>query len=465
MAPHRSPLRLLLTGLAALGLLVPAPEAAAQGFGFNQHSACSTARAGAAVARPCWDGSAVFYNPAALVGAEGWTASLGAVTVLSNSRFVDDRLASRTDQDSDPRVVPHLFVRHAPNEQWAFALGVYAPYGFSTGWPPDFEGAFISFDSSLEAVYIQPTVAYQLHPRLALGAGPVGVVGSVELNRRADLSEQAVPGTPLTWGQLGIARGTGFADVRLRSTGATGVGGHVGLQAQLHDRVKAGVRFLTPVRISFDGSARFRQVETGLVLPAQNPLGLPGGTPVDQLLEPAFSQGPLVDQEGRTEIRLPAQVVAGVDLAVRPDLFLAVDYQWTNWSTFDRVELRFTNPDLDDALVQSYGNAATVRAGVEYRPRDRWSLLGGYLYNEAAAPDETVTPLVPEGERNHWTLGLGWQATPSIRLDGSYHLLLQNDRRGRTRDDPTGAPPTPALNDGVFEVAAHLFGFTLTLDF
>src|SRR5688572_2948900 len=63
--------------LAAL-VLAAARHADAQGFGLYEHGACTMAMAGAGVADPCPDGSAIFFNPAGLADIEGAVFTAGA---------------------------------------------------------------------------------------------------------------------------------------------------------------------------------------------------------------------------------------------------------------------------------------------------------------------------------------------------------------------------------------------------
>ncbi len=455
---------LYLTILLLVPGLLLQPEAAdAQGFAFYQHGACAMARGGATVAAPCQDGSAVFYNPAALAGLDGWSGSVGSVGVFSRGDFTSDRTRSTVGMDNDPRVAPHLYLGYGIDDRLAVGLGVYAPYGFGTRWPAGFGGAFVSFDSSLEALFIQPTVAYRLTDRISLGVGLTVATSEVELNRHLDLSRQAVPGVGVSWAQLGIPPRTAFAEASLESDRATGVGGHLGIHALWSDRLQFGARFLTPVTLDYEGTARFTQLETGITLPSQNPLGVPGGTPLDAVVSGAFSDGPLVEQAITTQITLPAQFAVGLGFEARPDLVLTLDYQWVNWSTFDSVEIAFESPSLNQTLTQDYRDASVIRAGAEYELTDEWRVRGGYVYNQAASPPENVTPLVPEGERNHLTGGLGWEVSSGIHLEGAYHYLMQNDRRGRTLESPGSGPATVDLNDGLYTVHAHLVGFTLSV--
>src|SRR5262245_41445786 len=85
--------------LAALFLVGPASgQAAAQGYGVYEQGACAMARAGAAVAAPCDDGSAIFFNPAALaMQRDAARLSAGATLIGPRGDFVgfDGRVTGR----------------------------------------------------------------------------------------------------------------------------------------------------------------------------------------------------------------------------------------------------------------------------------------------------------------------------------------------------------------------------------
>lgn len=462
----------LLCGLAGLLLLTPS-EVAAQGFSIFEQGACTMGRAGATVADPCEDGSGVYFNPAGLTGRAGLTLSAGATAVLVSGDFESDRTGETWDLQNDPIFVPHLYANYGLDDQLSVALGAYVPYGLGTEWPTgDFPGRFLGYNNSLEAIYVQPTLAYRITDRISVGAGPILAISTVELNQQLDLSTvEAAEGT--TFGQLGIPFQTSFADANLEGHGL-GFGGNIGLQVQATDWLDVGARFMTPITIDYEGTGQFEQVNTGLVLPEGNPLspfddngdGVPDAVPLDLILQlgGTFTTGPLVEQDISTEITLPMQIVAGVKVQATPRLQVLLDYQFTGWSSFDVIPLDFENDELDTEQIEDYENTNAVRLGVEYELNESLRLRAGYLFNEAAAPDATVTPLLPEADRNHLTAGLGWRVVPNVEVNVAYQYINQNDRRGRVRDAPEGETPTAALNSGLYTFAGHLIGTTLTLD-
>jgi len=283
----------------------------------------------------------------------------------------------------------------------------------------------------------------------------------VDLSRREDLAEVPLAPVPgLTFGALVNPR-TDFATTALSAAWAKGVGANLGVLLKAHDRVRVGARYLTTVTLKYEGDATFTPVPGPFVVTKPNVLGLPVGTSLDPFVSQVL--GALQNQPIRTELDMPAQFVVGVSVHAAPRIKLLADYQWVDWSRFDSIRLDFANPiPGDEELVQNYRDTSTVRFGaaVELTPAIRVS--GGYIYNQAAAPDETVTPILPEADRNHVTVGLGWNVNRHWTIDTAYQFVHSADRRGRVVNPPPGVLPSTALNTGVYATRADLFAVTLT---
>ena len=87
--------------------------------------------------------------------------------------------------------------------------------------------------------------------------------------------------------------------------------------------------------------------------------------------------------------------------------------------------------------------------------RGKRRVTGKYL------PVRSVTPLLPEAQRNHVTAGLGW-SRGRMAVDLAYQFIAHADRRGRTVNPPPGQLPTVALNSGVYRSTGNLLGLTIT---
>src|SRR2546422_972333 len=310
-------LRMRRNAWSALMLSLAFPALlSAQGFGIYEHNSCTMARGGVAAASPCPDGSAIFFNPAGLAGLSETHLAAGLTLIRANGGFTDDILQQRTDHDDPLIPVPSGFVTHAVTPKVTLGVGLYVPYGLETKWPTaGFEGRFLGYSTKIRSIYVQPTVAYQVDPRLKVGLGVAYVHGSVELNQRVDLSEQLVTGQPFTFAALGIPTGTDFADSHLTANG-NGFAVNLGGILKVSDRLSIGAHWLTRRTLTYNGDAIFRQIPTNLTLAAGNPLGPPGGTPRDAVVGAQFAGGAPLDTtkgpKASTHLTMPQPGSIGV---------------------------------------------------------------------------------------------------------------------------------------------------------
>jgi len=458
--------RFALLLLAGASSLVAAPLAA-QGFGVYEHNACAMGRAGVTAASPCADGSAIFFSPAGLAGLSGTRLTGGVTAIAAKGGFTDDFLNHTTDLDNPVIPVPNFYFTHQLNPKLTVGLGAYAPYGLETKWPTaQFEGRFLAYNTDVRSIYIQPTIGVQVSPTLKIGIGAAYITSHLKLRQRADLSTRAIPaalavpaGLPAgtTFGMVGVPNLTDFADATLDASGS-GIAFNFGAIVKVNDAISIGGHWLTRKHIKYDGDAVFEQVPTNLVLPvAIGPL--PAGTPVDAVLAPQFGAGaPLGNGPVSTTIVMPPQGSLGFAWKVNEKLDLMADWQYVVWGWFSDVDIDFANattPDL--ALHPSNKDTHGFRFGTEYSYSPKVQLRAGYLYHGASSPDNFVTPLLPEGPRNEFTIGAGVALSPKLHADLAYQYIKQNDRRGTVN--------LAAGNTGLYQFSANLFGVGLAYTF
>ena len=116
-----------------------------QGFGIYELGSCAMGRAGTAVAAPCDDGSAIFFNPAGLVGQKGGRASAGVTLIKVVGGFTDDLFGQKTDLTNGVIPVPQGYVSYGVTPKLAVGIGLFAPYGLETDWPTTFDGRFAGY--------------------------------------------------------------------------------------------------------------------------------------------------------------------------------------------------------------------------------------------------------------------------------------------------------------------------------
>ena len=473
------------SAVGALVALIVAHDALAQGYSVNEHSTCAMGRAGTAVASPCPDGSAMFYNPAglALTRKGHGVLTVGGTFIAPTGSFTNDQTGLVSDLNTKVYPVPHVYATYGVTDRFAVGLGFFAPYGLTTDWPTTAEGRYAGYKSVIRGLYLQPTASFKITDQIMVGGGFDIAFSHVELRQRGpDLSTIPLPAPApagLTFGSLGIPSGTDFVDVNLHGNG-TSAGFHAGVLLKASDRLSIGARYLSRHNVKIDnGTVEITQVATGLVLPPGNPITsnppISDPTqpfPVDPFLASFFGAGgPLSNQSGSTALRYPEQWSFGAAGDVTSSLKLLFDVQLTNWKVFDTLMIKFERLDPlgngSNTVVypEHFGRTTAYRFGGQYSLGPATVVRLGYLFHNGASPDQNVTPNLPEGNRNEFTAGFGTNLVSKLHLDLGYMYINQADRRGRSFPVLSGAPAPPVTTNGLYHFTANLFAATLTYAF
>jgi long-chain fatty acid transport protein len=212
--------------------------------GENEIGTCALSRAFANTSAPCDDASTIYWNPGVLPKTPGLSVLAGAAVIPLQGDFTQDTTFQRYDTDIPTAVVPHVFVNYRPSGRFAYGLGAYVPYGLTSQWGDEFPGRFAAKKASLRTIYVQPNVAMQLTEGWSVGIGPVIGHSSVELVQAVDLAQQVPPGSPVSFGQLGIPKRTEFARATLKGD-AMAYGVNLGVHGRLTPTWEVGGRFLS----------------------------------------------------------------------------------------------------------------------------------------------------------------------------------------------------------------------------
>ncbi len=396
----------------------------AAGFAITAQGAAASGKSSAFTAQAD-DPSALFYNPAGIAQLRTATLLVGTSVIIPQTEYRPES-AGVPDRE-DPRVFfpPHLYVTIPLGKSLTAGLGVFSPFGVSTEWPLDWDGRFQVTSIAVRTTSINPTLAWRPAESVSVAAGVNVSFVSLEYRRALNLAAFG-PGTPEGDVSLeGDARALGFnGGVLITPSPWWRIG--ASLRSRLHAEVK-------------DGHADFS---------------------VPTPLSAAFADGPI-----RTEVDLPPSLRLGVFLQPTPMWNVEVDAVWTGWSTIDRLTVGFENGLPDATTPFSWENAMAYSLGTEYR----WTafrIRGGYTYDVTPIPDETVSPLLPDGNRQWWSVGVGTRGE-RWSLDAAYQLILFDRMKANTFGSGFGsaAPPIDARANGHYRSHAHVFGVSAGYQF
>lgn len=414
----------------ALAVVVCVSPAVAQAAGYALYEQGTAALGmGGAHVGAVRDASAQFYNPAALTRLPGSQLQFGGTWLSTRTSFagVDPHPGYGTSEEmvNGSFFPPAVYWADRVGSNWAYGLGVNSPFGLGVEWqdPERFSGRERVTKARLETLNGSASLAWALTEHWSIAGGANALFGRVELNNI---------GTFVTDGGQPV----NVLRAQLKSSFKPAPGFHGALLGEPWTNFRLGITYRSKVELKVDdGEATFEQIETG-----------------DAALDAAVTASKPANQTVTTDLVFPAMFSVGLAWEPTPAWTYALDGIWTEWSAFDRLELRFPDdPSLDQDLVQNYHDTFAVRVGAEHR-LERYTYRAGYYFDPAAAPAESVTPLLPDASRHGATLGLGLQRGKwSIDV---YNLFLFVEKRATESRERDGF-------DGAYKSYVNAFGASL----
>lgn len=377
---------LRILGLAIL-LLTTSVSAHAAGFLIFEQGTKAMGMAGAFTAQAD-DPSAMFHNAAGIAFQNERDFYLGATLVTGEADFVGappyPGIGVTEETEKLSEVVPHFYWVEPISNRVSFGLGINAPFGLSVEWAnkEEFTGRFISTHSALTAVDLNPTIGWKANDNFGIGIGVIARFSEVELLRHTQAGPPMIPMT------LEIAKS------KIEGGRDEGFGFNLGLLHKFNNSFHWGFQYRSKMTIDYGGELTLTQIPTGI-------------PPIDAGLAAVIPFGQPIG--GSTSIEFPDIASLGFGFATSATSWLELDINWTGWSTFDQLIIAVDSPVLDDLeLHQEWSDAMQYRIGFRFNtsPKMQWRL--GYIYDETPQPARTVSPVLPDSNRNDFTAGWGY---------------------------------------------------------
>ena len=114
--------------------------------------------------------------------------------------------------------------------------------------------------------------------------------------------------------------------------------------------------------------------------------------------------------------------------------------QWTQWSSFDELKVKFDNSaQPDNVTKENWHDSWFFALGATWRPLDQLTLRTGVAFDQSPATDRYRTPRIPDGDRYWLSFGLDWKPVQWASLDLGYSHIWVDD----TKVDLNGTESSP----------------------
>lgn len=343
------------------------------------------------------DASAATYNPANLAFQQNGSF-VGSLTFAHLEPTYTAGITGDKAVADDPwQPLPNLFYSKPLDvANLVFGLGITTPYGQGSEYDrdalhdPNFRPNPV-YKARLALVDINPNMALKLNDYLAIGGGASLIYSQLDFTQYFPWSLY-VPVLP-----------DGTAEVDADGYAA---GGNAALTCFLTSKQRVALTYRSEFELDYEGD---------LELSGFAPI-VPGTTPKSD-----FS----------TEINFPNIVGAGYGIELSESVRIEANVEWLEWSSNESINLDLANNQAllggQNAIPNNWDDTVNVGVGGDWQFSEAWLLRAGYIRLESPIPDETITPLLADADRDAFSVGVGYQ-TGRHSVDLGYTYSIFDDR-------------------------------------
>lgn len=160
-----------------------------------------------------------------------------------------------------------------------------------------------------------------------------------------------------------------------------------------------------------------------------------------------FNAQPIESSNVEMEMTMPQHIALGTSIRLFPDLKVNIDVKWTDYSVWDTFTIKFDqnvdflnlasvinnvssgfgvkdNADPDELrLPRGYEAVTSWAVGLEYQWNDQTVVRFGYEPRGSAVPEDRYDFLVPIGDADLYSFGIGYQLDAYSRMDFGFAYL------------------------------------------
>lgn len=360
--------RFMILGLACT-LAVPAAGASAEGFAINEWSAEGVAMGGARMFAEN-DAANIAYNPASITKVKGEAFKQSAVYISPHGKYEADKKSGGVEKGKN---VVHAgwapgnyYVKQLNDKDW-IGVGLFSRFGMISEFERDSVVAYNAFFSRLNGASLTPTYARKFDNKWSAAVGAeVNYVG-LELQKNIN----------------GAGLHSVLGNIATQTKGESwALGWNAAANYAFDDKNEIGLVYRSKVTHTMD--ADFKAY------------GIPSALGGDHFTK------------AHGKVTLPDSWAIGYNHKFNDRTRVELNGTYTKWSTYDAL-----NIDFDDAFLgqsgsysqKNWSNGWRYAIGAEHKLSDKYTIMGGYAYDESAIPFDGADFIVPTGARRTYSLG------------------------------------------------------------
>jgi len=390
--------------LGLVSALAVTADAQAAGFALREQSAEGLGNAFAGSTAKAYDLSTIYYNPAGMTRLEGSQVAGSSTYIMPTAVFNgqaslrNNSVRGSTGDDAImDAAVGSVYGMWDAAPDLKVGLAVTAPYGLRSHYEPNWVGRYHALQSNITNINANPSVAYRINQNLSIGGG-------IQVDYTKVTLSQAI--------------NFGATDGKSTVQGDDyGFGGNLGLLWEFSPTSRVGINYRSQIQHTISGKAKFEGVPTLYRTSAR-----------------------FADDTASADLTTPDSISIGLYHEVSPQWAVMSDVQWTRWSSFKELRIKFGNGRNDSVVDESWHDTWFLSLGATYSTEQAGKFHFGIAYDQSATDDAHRTARVPDSNRYWVSAGYSYDLTDSNQFNIGYsHLFADKVSLNEVGTSDTGS--------------------------
>jgi long-chain fatty acid transport protein len=264
-------------------------------------------------------------------------------------------------------------------------------FGLGLDYENDWVGRYYVQKVKLQALGVQPALAFQVTDWLSLGAGVVALHGV--LDQKAAVNN--------------IDPNQSDGKLKLEDSDWT-YQANLGVLVEPRKGTRFGLTYLSEGDLRFKDKPKFSNLGPGM--------------------KAALRANGLLDAKVKIDFTMPQALMFSGYHELNDRWAIMGNLGWQDWSEFGKVGVSVASENTSSLTFdRNYKDTWHVAVGTQCRVADPWLLTAGVAYDSSMVDDKDRTPDLPLGEAWRFALGARYDWSKKLALGLGYTLLWSGD--------------------------------------
>jgi long-chain fatty acid transport protein len=460
----------LALAMGAAMLSLSAGHALGSSFALQEQNGSGVGNAFAGGAAVAEDASTIYFNPAGMSRLPGVQGVVSGDLICLSAKLSDNGsqpaalqpLGGTGGDAGSCAVVPSLYLAVPINKQWAFGLGVGAPFGLKTQYDSEWLGRFQAIKSKVDTININPAVSWKVTDMVTVGAGAnwqrikatltndVNYSGALATAAAAAAAGGLIPPAVIPPLLAGVA---GLESPAAVNGNDSAWGWNIGILVEPDKWTRIGASYRSRISYTIRGQVNFNNPALPALTPPLDSIGALLATGVNQVL----SNGDVT-----LALKVPDTGNISFFRTLNDKWDLMADIQYTGWSSIQNLTIVRSTGAILSVTPENFRDTWRGSIGTNYHYTNQWMFRAGLAYDQSPIRDAQRTPTLPDNDRTWLAIGAQYRVSPQLALDAGYtHIFVRNPSINQNQ----GSTAANGLISGSYKNDVNVVGLQATYTF